>query len=80
MKTMTLISKPSEALGSGWIFGALSGAAIVALLLVVMVPIPKEGKICDQAVSTLLTTTDAVKLQRTMFLIRRLDCKISTRL
>jgi hypothetical protein len=35
---------------------------------------------CDQAVNTLFTTTDAIELQRAMFLIRRLDCKISTRL
>jgi hypothetical protein len=34
----------------------------------------------DQAVNTLFTTTDAIELQRAMFLIRRLDCKISTRL
>jgi hypothetical protein len=80
MKTMTSISKLSEALGSGWIFGALSGAAIVALLLVVLAPTAKEKELCDQAVSTLFTTTDAIELQRAMFLIRRLDCKISRRL
>jgi hypothetical protein len=38
-----------------------------------------EGAL-DKAVVPLLTTTDAVKLQRAMFLICRLDCKISTRL
>jgi hypothetical protein len=53
METMTSISKLSEALGSGWIFGALSGAAIVALLLVALAPTAKEKKVCDQVVSTL---------------------------
>jgi hypothetical protein len=34
---------------------------------------------CDQAVRTLFTTADAMELQRAMFLIRRMGCKISTR-
>jgi hypothetical protein len=77
---MTLISKVSEAPGWGLaIFGIMSGAVIVAPLLVVLAPTAQEKKICDQAVATLLTTTDALELQRAMFLIRRLDCKISTR-
>ena len=38
----------------------------------------KEKKLCDQALSTLFTTKDAVELQRAMFLIRQLDCKISS--
>jgi hypothetical protein len=76
---MTPISKVTTAPGSGLIFGVMSGAAI-ALLLAVLAPTAEEKKICDQAVSTLLTTTDAIELQRAMFLIRRLDCKISTRL
>ena len=61
---MTLISKLREAPCSGWIFGAMSGAAIVALLLAVLAPTAKEKKVCDQAVSTLFTTTNAVELQR----------------
>jgi hypothetical protein len=40
----------------------------------------RKKKLCDQAVSTLFTTIDAIELQRAMFLIRRLDCKISMRL
>jgi len=56
------------------------GAAIVALPVIILAPTAKEKKVCDQAVSTLFTTTDAVELQRSMFLIRRLDCKVSTRL
>ena len=56
------------------------GAAIFALPMVILAPTKKETKLCDQAVSTLFTTTDAIELQRAMFLIRRLDCKSSTRL
>ena len=50
---------------------AITADAVSALLLV---------HLPHQAVSTLFTTTDAIELQRAMFLIRRLDCKISTRL
>jgi hypothetical protein len=48
--------------------------------MIILAPTAKEKKVCDWAVNTLLTTTDAIELQRTMFLIRQLDCKISTRL
>jgi hypothetical protein len=48
--------------------------------LLISEPLTKQRALCDKAVSTLLTTTDAIELQRAMFLIRRLDCKISTRL
>lgn len=40
----------------------------------------KERAMCDQAVNTLLTTKDLVELQRSVFLIRRLDCGITRRL
>jgi hypothetical protein len=40
----------------------------------------KERALCDQAVNTLLTTKDLVELQRSVFLIRRLDCGITRRL
>jgi hypothetical protein len=43
-------------------------------------PLTKQRALCDKAVSTVLTTTDAIELPRAMCLIRRLDCKISTRL
>jgi hypothetical protein len=48
--------------------------------MLVLLPSAKEKKLCDQAVGRLFTTTDAIELQRAIFLIRRLDCKISTRL
>jgi hypothetical protein len=48
--------------------------------MLILVPSAKEKKVCDQAVNTLFTTTAAIELQREMFLIRRLDCNISTRL
>jgi hypothetical protein len=63
-------------------------------LSAVAIEIPRFGSELDRAiaeiakyaaaqhetVSTLFTTTDANELQRPMFLIRQLDCKISTRL
>jgi hypothetical protein len=80
MKKMTLTSKISAASGSAVISGIIVGAAIFALPMIILAPTAKEKKVCDQAVNTLSTTTDAIELQRTMFLIRRLDCKVSTRL
>jgi ABC-type tungstate transport system substrate-binding protein len=77
---MTLTSKISAAPGPAVISGMIVGAAIFALPMIILAPTAKEKKVCDQAVNTLLTTTDAIELQRAMFLIRRLDCKISTRL
>jgi hypothetical protein len=47
--------------------------------MIILAPTAKQNKLCDQAVSTLLTTTDIVELQGSMFLIRRLDCTMSTR-
>jgi hypothetical protein len=66
--------------GPAVIFSMIAGAVIVALPMLVLLPSAKEKKLCDQSVSTFFTTTDAIELQRAMFLIRRLDCKISTRL
>jgi hypothetical protein len=80
MKKMTLTSKISAAPGSTVISAMIVGAAIFALPMIILAPTAKEKKVCDQAVNTLFTTTDAIELQRAMFLIRRLDCKISTRL
>jgi hypothetical protein len=80
IKNMTLTSKISAAPGSPVISGMIVGAAIFALPMIILAPTAKEKKVCDQAVNTLSTTTDAIELQRTMFLIRRLDCKVSTRL
>jgi len=55
-------------------------ASVVAGVLSVVEPSAKERQVCDQAVSTLLSTTDALELQRAMFLIRRLDCSVRRRL
>jgi hypothetical protein len=66
--------------GPALIFSMLAGAVIVALPMLILLPSAKEKKLCDQSVSALFTATDAIELQRAMFLIHRLDCKISTRL
>ncbi len=77
---MTLTSRISAAPGLAVISAMILGATIAALPVIILAPTAKEKKVCDQAVSTLFTTTNAVELQRAMFLIRRLDCKVSTRL
>jgi hypothetical protein len=53
------------------------GMVVTAL---VAAPSMEERKLCDEMVSTVLTTTDPLELQRAMFLIRRLDCSIRRRL
>ena len=75
---MTLTSKISAAPGPAAISAMILGATIAALPVIILAPTAKVKKVCDQAVS-MFTTTDALELQRAMFLIRRLDCKISTR-
>jgi hypothetical protein len=77
MKTMTLISKFVSAPGTGFISAIIVGAVIFALSIIILAPTAKETKLCDQAVSTLFTTTDGIELQRAMFLIRQLEGKIS---
>jgi hypothetical protein len=76
---MTLTSKIEALPGLAVISGMIVGAVIVAMVFI-LAPSAKEKKVCDQAVSTLFSTTDSMELQRAMFLIRWLDCKISTRL
>ena len=75
---MSLFSDLAAAPGPSVI--SAMGALIFALPIIILAPTEKERKVCDQAVSTLFATTDAIELQRAMFLIPRLDCKISTRL
>jgi hypothetical protein len=58
IKNMTLTSKISAAPGSPVISGMIVGAAIFALPMIILAPTTKEKKVCDQAVNTLLTTTD----------------------
>jgi hypothetical protein len=77
---MTLISNIVSAPAAGVISAMIVGAVIFALPIIILSPTGKERKVCDQAVSTLFATTDAIELQWAMFLIQRLDCKISTRL
>ena len=77
---MTLSSIVDAAPGAAVISAMIAGALIVALPMLILLPSAKERKLCDQSLSTFFTTTDAIELQRAMFLIRRLDCKITTRL
>jgi ABC-type tungstate transport system substrate-binding protein len=77
---MTLTSKIGAAPGLAIISAMIVGAVLVALPLLILAPSAKEMKLCDHVVSTLFTTMDAIELQRTMFLIRRLDWRIRARL
>jgi hypothetical protein len=72
MKTMTLISQFVSAPGTAFISAMIVRGVIFALPIIILAPTEKERKVCDQAVSTLFATTDAIELQRAMFLIRRL--------
>lgn len=75
---MTLSSKIDAAPGLTVILAMIAGAVMVALPMLILLPSAKEKKLCNQSVSTFFGTTDEIELQRAMFLIRRLDCKIST--
>ena len=77
---MTLSSKIDAAPGLSVISAMIAGAVIVALLMLILAPSVQKKKLCDQSVSTFLTTTDAIELQRAMFRIGKLDCKIGARL
>jgi hypothetical protein len=65
--------------GEPVLFAAILFAGGAFRELLISEPLAKQRMLCDKAVSTLLTTTDAAELQRAMFLVHRLDCKISTR-
>ena len=77
---MTLSSKIGAAPGLSIICVWYWALRFLPLPMLILIPSTKEKKVCDQAVTALFTTPDAIELQRAMFLIRRLDCKISTRL
>jgi hypothetical protein len=70
----TLLFLGAMIIFAGGFYAFLSGAGVTGEQLT------KERVLCDQAVSTLLTTKDLIELQRAMFLIRRLDCGITRRL
>jgi hypothetical protein len=64
--------------------GALLAGGLSAFVVWNVVPsggqLAKRRALCDQAVSTLLTTTDQLELQRAGFIVRQLDCSITRRL
>jgi hypothetical protein len=70
--------------GSGPELTALFGIGLAALLVVAVVVAPpistKATRACDQAVSTLLNTKDAVELERSRILIDQLSCSVAKRL
>jgi hypothetical protein len=63
----------------GPILVAIAIGAVVYLALSALEPNAKEHKVCDALVQTLLTTRDAVELQRAGIFVRELDCDVSHR-
>jgi hypothetical protein len=57
---MTLSSIIDAAPGPDVVLSMIAGAVLVALPMLVLLPSAKEKKLCDQAVSTFFTTTDAI--------------------
>jgi len=56
-------------------------SALIVVAIAVAPPIPTTAaRACDQAVSTLLSTKDAVELERARILIDELSCSVATRL
>ena len=72
---------------SGWIWTIIAwiASAIIfvgSIIVIAVVPSATKAEIrlCDKAVSTLLSSTDPVELQRVGIIIRNLDCGIGLRL
>jgi hypothetical protein len=69
-----------------WLPGLLLPFAVLGLTFWLILKLPPgpqfmaEHELCDRAVTTLLTTHDAVDLQRAAFLVRYLRCSIGDRL
>jgi hypothetical protein len=66
-----------------WVTIALSGIVALGSLIVIatiLTPSEAETPLCDKAVSTVLSSTDPVELQRAGIVIRNLCCGIRLRL
>jgi hypothetical protein len=67
----------------GWIVLPMS---IIGLIAAIAIPPPQGSSLsrarakCDEAVQAMLTTDDLVELQRSTFLIERLNCSVQRRL
>ena len=65
-----------------WIILPLS---IIGFIAAIVIPAPgsswgKGRTKCDEAVQAMLTTNDLLELQRSIFLIERLNCSVQRRL
>lgn len=70
---------------NGWQWATIAFSAAVLLgIIVVIATVPGASKgemrLCDKAVSTLLSTPDPVELRRANIIVRHLRCGISLRL
>jgi hypothetical protein len=62
---------------------ALSGIVVLGNLIIITTALTAseaETRLCDKAVSTVLSSTDPVELQRAGIIIRNLRCGIGLRL
>ena len=68
--------------GSWVIVGIMLMSVVIGLALGVLLnrEDDKLGPACDRAVERLLTTHDVVELERSRFLIKRLECSVSDRI
>lgn len=67
--------------GLFWITAIASGVSITTAVLLEPEDFrPATAEVCDDAVATLLKTHDLVELERSMFLIEKLHCRVRKRL
>jgi hypothetical protein len=66
-----------------WVTNAISGIVFLGSLIIIVATLTAsdaETRLCDKAVSTVLSSTDPVELQRAGIIIRNLRCGIGLRL
>jgi hypothetical protein len=69
--------------GSSWPLAGLFALSLgigVVIAFIAGVPSDKEIAACDEAVHQVLTTKDPIELRRNIFLVRYLNCRVSSRL
>jgi hypothetical protein len=54
-------------------------AVVVAIFVIPWAGVEKRHRLCDEHVATLLTSKDLVEVTRSAFLVRHLDCNVSSR-
>jgi hypothetical protein len=55
------------------------GVGVASVVVFALSPSAKDRQVCDALVQTLLTTRDAIELQRTGILVREINCDVRRR-